>query len=149
MLAEFVAAELLVAATPIATKKNKPGLSPYVPRDLVKLVALGLVYFILQLVASGGRGGARFSAWFGALVLLAVGLNEASDLAKVFDVLSGGSGKAKTTAVTTAAQTDTLASFVPPVVGSTSAASPSASTPSPSSGRRQISSGGGQPPTIL
>src|SRR5215469_4751509 len=49
ILAEFVAAELLVAATPIATRKNQPGLSPYVPRDLVKLMAIGLVYFILQL----------------------------------------------------------------------------------------------------
>jgi hypothetical protein len=147
VLAEFVAAELLVAATPIATKKNKPGLSPYVPRDLVKLIALGLVYFTLQLVASGGRGGARFAAWFGALVLLAVGLNEAADLAKVFDVLSGGSGKpAKTTAVTTAAQNDTLTSFVPPTVGGTSTASPGGSSPSPSSGRRKMSSGGGQPP---
>src|SRR5215472_16029063 len=53
VLAEFVAAELLVAATPIASRKNQPGLSPYVPRDLVKLLAIGVSYFILQLFASG------------------------------------------------------------------------------------------------
>lgn len=103
ILAEFVAAELLVAATPMATRKNQPGLSPYVPSDLVKLAAIGLVYFILQLVASGARAPGRIAAWFGALVLLAVGLNEAADLAKVFSFLSGGTGKASTTAVSTTA----------------------------------------------
>lgn len=94
ILAEFVAAELLVAATPIATRKNQPGLSPYVPRDLTKLLALGLVYLLLELMAVGGRGAGRFGAWFGALVLLTVGLNEATNLGKVFDVLSGGGGTA-------------------------------------------------------
>jgi len=92
ILAEFTAAELLVAATPIAARKNQPGLSPYVPRDLTKLLAIGVVYLILELLAVGGRGPGRLGAWFGGLVLLAVGLNEASSLAKVFGVLSGGAG---------------------------------------------------------
>jgi hypothetical protein len=89
ILAEFIAAELLVAATPIATRKNQPGLSPYVPRDLTKLVAIGLVYFLLQLAATTGGGAGRFGAWGGFLILIAVGLNEAASVSQVLDLFSG------------------------------------------------------------
>lgn len=89
ILAEFVAAEMLVSMTPIAVRKNQPGLSPYVPRDMTKLVAIGLVYFLLELAAVTGRGAGRFGAWFGLLILLTVGLNEAANVAKVFDLFAG------------------------------------------------------------
>ena len=93
--AEFVAAELLVALTPIASRKAGPSassgkLSPYVPGDLIELVAIGIVYLILEGLAAGPRGLARFSAWFGFLLLLGVGLYEASRIAAVFKMLAGG-----------------------------------------------------------
>lgn len=88
ILAEFVAAELLVALTPIATRPNQPGLSPYVPRDMTKLLAIGLSYFLLQLISTTGRGAGRFGAWFGALILLAVGLNEAASVSKVLNLFA-------------------------------------------------------------
>ena len=112
ILAEFVAAELLVAATPMATRRNQPGLSPYVPKDLVQLVAIGVVYLVLEMIAVGGRGAGRVSAWLGALVLLTVGLNEASNLAKVFAFLTGGTGKPQTdTAALVAAQPTSIQQF--------------------------------------
>lgn len=89
ILGEFVLAELLVSATPIATRPNQPGLSPYIPRDLIKLVALGLVYFLLELMAVGGTGPARLGAWFGGLILIVVGLNEASNIAKDLNIFGG------------------------------------------------------------
>src|SRR5215469_1473039 len=154
ILAEFVAAELLVAATPIATRKNQPGLSPYVPRDLVKLLAIGVSYFILQLFASGAKGTGRIAAWFGGLVLLAVGLNEASKLGAVFDTLTGGKGNAKTTAVLTAKSGSAdapLTSYTQPELGQPPPGS--SASPNASAGRRSMTGGsnnstsgsGGQP----
>jgi hypothetical protein len=96
ILAEFVLAELLVAATPIATRKDQAGLSPYVPRDLTKLLSIGMVYFLLQLLAVGGPGPGRLGAWFGGLVLLSVGLNESANIAKDLQIFSGGSPKQAT-----------------------------------------------------
>jgi len=93
ILAEFVAAVLLIAATPFA-KKNQPGLSPYAGRDMVQLVAVTLVYFILALISGTGPKAARLSAWFGLLVLLTVGLAEAVRLAKLLNVLGLESSEA-------------------------------------------------------
>jgi hypothetical protein len=92
--AEFVAASLLVALTPIASRKatasaSSGALSPYVPADLIQLVAIGIVYLILEGLAAGPRGLARFSAWFGFLILLGVGLFEASRIAALFKMLAG------------------------------------------------------------
>lgn len=89
ILAEFVAAEILVAATPIAARKNEPGLSPYRARDMTKLLAIGLLYFLLELSTIGSAKWSRFAAWFGALILLTVGLNEAANIAKVLNIFSG------------------------------------------------------------
>lgn len=88
ILAEFVAAELLVSVTPIATRKNQQGLSPYEARDMSKLLALGLVYFLLELTALTGSGPARLGAWFGGLILIVVGLNEAANIAKDLDIFA-------------------------------------------------------------
>lgn len=87
ILAEFVAAIVLTAATPIAKKKSTTGgLSPYVAGDMVQIAAITILYFILALVSVGGGSAARFSAWFGGLILLAVGLTEATTIAKTLDV---------------------------------------------------------------
>lgn len=77
---EFVLAVLLAAGTPLA-KKNRTGVSPYAGIDMVKLLAITAVYFLLALTAATGRTQARFAAWFGGLILLAVGLNEAAHIA--------------------------------------------------------------------
>lgn len=92
ILVEFIAAELLVSATPMASRQHKTGLSPYVPRDMIKLLSLGLLYFLLELLAVGGRGPGRFGAWFGGLVLLGVGLNEGANVAKTLDLFGGVQG---------------------------------------------------------
>ena len=108
ILAEFVVAELLVSATPIATRKNQEGLSPYVPRDITKLLAIGMVYFLLELLAVGGRGAGRTGAWIGGLILLTVGLSEAANIAKDLNIFGGGgsgqqaTGTSQKTGTTTA-----------------------------------------------
>jgi len=85
VLAEFVLAIVLVAATPFA-KKDAPGVSPYGAQDLFQLTAIAGAYFLLALLAGVNRGAGRFSAWFGLLILLAVGLGEAARIAKLLDV---------------------------------------------------------------
>ena len=89
ILGEFVAAELLVAITPIATRPNTPGLSPYIPRDLSKMAAIGVTYFLLSLLSVGGRGAGRFGAWFGGLILITVGLATGADVVRDLDLLAG------------------------------------------------------------
>jgi hypothetical protein len=90
ILAEFVLAELLVAASPIATRANKPGLSPYVPRDMTKMLSIGLLYFLLELGSVANTKVGRFGAWFGGLILLVVGLNETANLTRVLNIFGGG-----------------------------------------------------------
>jgi hypothetical protein len=89
ILAEFLAAVVIVAVTPVATggspaAKAKGSLSPYDTGDLRQLVAVGGVYFVLAL-ASGGNSG-RLSAWLGGLVLIGLGMVKASrgNLAALF-----------------------------------------------------------------
>lgn len=86
--AEFVLAELLIALTPMTSKKNPTDVSPYVPRDMTKMLAVGVTYFLLELLAVPAGWG-RFCAWFGGLILLAVGVNEASNVAKDIDAFAG------------------------------------------------------------
>jgi hypothetical protein len=74
-------------ATPSASSGK---LSPYVPGDLIQLVAIGVTYLVLEGIAAGPRGAARFAAWFGFLILIGVGLFEMTRLAKVFEMLTGG-----------------------------------------------------------
>ena len=99
ILMEFVAAILLTAATPIATKKAEQGLSPYAGSDIVKLSAITVVYLILAMLSVGGQGIGRVAAWLGGLILLTDGLFEASNIAKDLEIFGGSglaAGKAKT-----------------------------------------------------
>ena len=101
VLAEFVAAVLLIAATPFARRQSE-GVSPYEGADLLQIVAVTVVYFILALLSGANRGAGRFAAWFGALVLLTVGLGEAARLAKLLNVFglqapSSGQGEGEGT----------------------------------------------------
>lgn len=98
ILAEFVLAELLVAATPIAARDSTPGLSPYIPRDLTKLLSIGLLYFLLELMSIGGPGWGRAGAWLGGLVLLTVGVNEASNITKDLNLFGSITTPKKTAA---------------------------------------------------
>jgi len=101
ILAEFVAAILLVALTPIAANQKQQtqsgGLSPYAGQDMIKLAAITVVYLILALL-SVRPGPGRFAAWFGGLILLAVGLNEAAHLAQVLDIFGGAETAASSAA---------------------------------------------------
>jgi hypothetical protein len=94
ILMEFIACILLTAATPIASKKNPDGLSPYKGADMVKLGAITFLFFILAAVSSGGGGPARVAMWFGGLILIGDGMYEASNLAKDFALFTGGAGPA-------------------------------------------------------
>lgn len=92
ILAEFVAAIVLTAITPFAAKgKPRSGLSPYAGQDVLQLVAIVAVYLILALISMTTDGAARVSAWFGALILLAVGLGGAARLAGLTKLLGGSS----------------------------------------------------------
>jgi len=98
ILAEFIAAVLLVAAAPVATRKEQTGISPYEGQDMIKLGAITVLYLILALVSTGGREAGRFAAWFGGLILLTVGLAEGANLARELDLVGAVAGKAKTAA---------------------------------------------------
>ena len=69
ILAEFLIAAGVVAFTPLATggPSDNASPSPYTVNDLTQLAAIGAVYFLLAVIP--GRG-ARWSAWFGLLILL-------------------------------------------------------------------------------
>jgi hypothetical protein len=90
ILMEFVACILLTALTPVASKKNPDGLSPYAGRDIVKLGAITVLYLILAMMSTGGRGPGRLAAWFGGLILIVDGMHEASNLVKDIGVFTGG-----------------------------------------------------------
>lgn len=90
ILMEFVAAILLTSMTPIATKKDSQGLSPYAGSDIVKLSAITLVYLILAMISVGGRSWGRVAAWLGGLILLTDGLYEAANIAQDLQVFGGG-----------------------------------------------------------
>lgn len=98
ILAEFVVAVLVVALAPIARGKaaqdSSPGPSPYGPDDIKQLAGIGAVYFVLALLSSGKHG--RLSAWFGGLVLVAIGLAETTSggLAGIFGIFQPASRSA-------------------------------------------------------
>ena len=90
ILAEFVAAIVLVATAPIATNKNKQGLSPYRAQDVLQLAAITFTFFLLALLSMTSRGAGRLGAWFGGLILLAVALAQAASIAKTLDLFGAG-----------------------------------------------------------
>jgi len=98
ILAEFLLAVLVVALAPIAkggtdTAKAKGGPSPYDTNSLKQILMIGVVYFVLALLSSGQRAG-RISAWFGGLVLVAVGVQQTVNggLLAVFKMFGFGTG---------------------------------------------------------
>lgn len=95
VFAEWMAAVLLVGLLPFA-RPNKTGVSPYAGKDLVQLFWITLLYLVLAILAVPGKTTARFAAWFGLLVLLAVGLAEtasiASAVAGILNPQSTGTG---------------------------------------------------------
>ena len=100
ILAEFLAAMLLVTLSPVAyggspNAKAKGSPSPYDANDLKQLVAVGATYFVLALFSSGGKG--RLGAWLGGLILIAIAMSKASQgkLAGVFTVAGEQPGEAR------------------------------------------------------
>ena len=96
ILAEFLVAVVVVAVGPIAKggsaeSQAKGSPSPYSTNTLKQLIAIGGVYFVLAILASSRRAG-RYSAWFGGLVLIALGLGEVSsgNLQSFFKVFGPG-----------------------------------------------------------
>ncbi len=96
ILAEFLVAVLVVAIPPLATggdqtAQAKQSPSPYSSDSMKQLVAIGAVYFILALM-SGSKKLGRFSAWFGGLVLIGLGLLKTAngDLQALFKVFAPG-----------------------------------------------------------
>jgi hypothetical protein len=98
VLAEFVAAVLLVALIPFAGKQQKTSMSPYAGKDMLQLGGITVLYFVLALISAGNNELARLAAWLGGLVLLTVGLASAAHLAQVIDLAGIGSSKAQATA---------------------------------------------------
>lgn len=98
ILAEFLVAVLIVGVAPLARGKAAQdvtgGPSPYGPDDVKQLAALGAVYFVLALLSSGKHG--RMAAWFGGLVLVAIGLSETTSggLPAIFGIFQPASQSA-------------------------------------------------------
>jgi hypothetical protein len=130
ILMEYVAAVLLTAATPIATKQGQPGLSPYVAKDLMKIAALTLLYLMLAMLSVGGRGPGRFAAWFGGLILIVDGMFEANNIVKDLGLLSG-QAPASGAGATSAAAAAAAQTGVNPTVGAQIAATVSGALASP------------------
>jgi hypothetical protein len=93
ILAEFLAAVVIVALVPVAsggsdTAKAKNSPSPYDVGDLRQLVAVGGVYFVLALISSGNSG--RLAAWLGGLVLITLAMSKLAhgQLSAVFSAAS-------------------------------------------------------------
>jgi len=96
ILAEFLAAIVIVAISPVArggseSAKAKNSPSPYGIGDVRQMVGVGGTYFVLALM-SGSRKYGRLAAWFGGLVLLAVGLSQfvVGGITAIFKMLTGG-----------------------------------------------------------
>ncbi len=92
ILAEFVVAIVVVSTGPVAkggtaASQAKGSPSPYSVNTLKQLIAIGMVYFVLALLASSRRAG-RYAAWFGGLVLLGLGFTQLAngDLMAVFRI---------------------------------------------------------------
>lgn len=98
ILAEFLVAVLIVSVAPLARGKGaqdaSTGPSPYGPDDIKQLAGIGAVYFILALLSSGKHG--RFAAWFGGLVLVAIGLSQTTSggLPAIFGIFQPSSKSA-------------------------------------------------------
>lgn len=90
LLMEFIGVLLLTVLTPWSKQNHRKGLSPYGGAEMVKLAAIILLFFILSAVASASAGAARLAAWMGGLVLIADGLYEAANIAKDFQLFTGG-----------------------------------------------------------
>jgi hypothetical protein len=98
ILAEFVVAIVVVGVSPLAgggtaTAQAKGSSSPYDVNTLKQLIAIGGTYFVLALFGASEKMG-RYAAWFGALVLVGLGIAQYlnGDLQGVFKILSGGAG---------------------------------------------------------
>jgi hypothetical protein len=100
ILAEWAIGALLIVAIPFG-KPNQTGVSPYAGKDLVQLGTYTILFWILAIMAATGRTQARFAAWFGGLILLAVGLAEAASIASLVTTWLGA--PAATTAPATPA----------------------------------------------
>lgn len=98
ILAEFLVAALIVALAPLARGKaaqdKTTGPSPYGVDDVKQLAGIGAVYFVLALLSSGKYG--RFSAYFGGLVLVAIGLAQTTSggLPAIFGIFQPSSKSA-------------------------------------------------------
>jgi hypothetical protein len=123
ILAEFVIAIVIVSVSPLAKggtteaqAKNSP--SPYSVNTLKQLVAIGGVYFVLALLASSRRAG-RYAAWFGGLVLIALGLAETitGDLTAVFKVFGPSATSTAPTEATTTPGTTASNAVLPTPTG--------------------------------
>lgn len=96
ILAEFVVAIVIVSVSPVAKggtaesiAKGSP--SPYSVNTLKQLVAIGMAYFVLALLAASQRMG-RYAAWFGGLILLGLGFTQLAngDLTALFKIFGPG-----------------------------------------------------------
>lgn len=97
ILAEFLAAEVVVVLAPLARPSGSTatsGPSPYGVNDLKQIVAIGAVYFVLALASSGSHG--KISAAVGGLVLLTLLIRQSSSgqLTELFALFTPATGSA-------------------------------------------------------
>lgn len=100
VIAEFIAAVVLVGLTPILMRQPNNG-HVYVPDDFVRLTAVCLVFFVLALLANTPKA-SRVAAAFGALVLLGISYNAAGSLQVISDIFVNAISKKGTESAGTA-----------------------------------------------
>lgn len=120
VLGEFVLAVLAVAFPPIV-RKNTAAVSPYSGLDMIQLAAITILYFFLAVLAGTGGERARFSAWFGGLIMLGVGLGETANLTSIVKA-----NNAAAQAASQPATNPTVGGSVPSTSTTTAAGQPSA-----------------------
>lgn len=84
LVAEFAVCMVVLALSPVTDRKRTEGPAAFMKRAS----AVMAVFFVLGLIASGGRGAARAAAGFGGLVTLTLLISSRS----VFVVLAGKVG---------------------------------------------------------
>lgn len=84
LVAEFAICLVVVALSPITSRKRDEPAGPFMKR----MTALLGVFFILGLISAGGRGMARAAAAFGGVITVALAVSERdlfTELARIFN----------------------------------------------------------------
>lgn len=102
IVTEFAVCAVIVALAPLTDKKRDDPPNAFIKR----MSAVMLLFFVLGIVSSAGRGPAKVAAGFGGLVTLALAVSERNLFAKLADIFATSDEKAATGTGPTAEQAE-------------------------------------------